>query len=491
MKSDAVFTTFIVILWGVVAASAMTVGFSFPAFVLATLLSILFIATRLAAGLSALILLTMLFERWFTLTPIVWRDVEYKFYPLDVLLVIIIGVLAFVLLAERDRPRLVAGDRLLLLFFFLVFIFGVVGYMRGVGETLLIGSALKNYIFYGLLFFVASTIARNPRIWRGTIHAMMIGGILLLPFVVIGIVRGEGLWTMLTPLSTEGRRLLGFPHATALTIPFILLLMHMLFAGQVSLKSVGVLALSGIGILGSLMRHLWLALGVILVIAWTVLPSFARATLARVGRRFVLLGAVFFFLLAAFMIIFPWSSVARRVPDVTRPFVLRIQSLIHGTDDLSTSWRVDVWRASLASVAAHPFTGIGFGQPITFQSRDFIATIPVREIHNSPLVILVQMGIIGFVVFVAAMVLLLKEWWWRLRRASAEDTPAVLGVGLAGILFLIGSLFQPYFEMNTHSVLFWILLGLMRAAPAQAENSKSQITNSKQTTNTNTQTVGL
>ncbi|KKK87239.1 hypothetical protein LCGC14_2755240, partial [marine sediment metagenome] len=81
------------------------------------------------------------------------------------------------------------------------------------GEFNLAFSTLKNYALYSIFFFLAINIIRDKKRLYELVYTLLISGILLLPFIFLGLFQGSGLWIEFTPLSTEGTRLLAPNHA--------------------------------------------------------------------------------------------------------------------------------------------------------------------------------------------------------------------------------------------------------------------------------------
>ncbi len=78
-------------------------------------------------------------------------------------------------------------------------------------------------------------------------------------------------------------------------------------------------------------------------------------------------------------------------------------------NDRGTSWRPEIWRASIASIELHPWIGNGAGSLLGYNNFTFP--------HDLYLSLLFYSGMIGFALFVALVVLL----FWRLcHRPGAE-----------------------------------------------------------------------
>ena len=67
--------------------SNFIVGFSLPLYLFAVLFGFALSIVFPRSGFYAIVFLTVVFERFFTLVPIYWNRAEYKIYPLDILFV--------------------------------------------------------------------------------------------------------------------------------------------------------------------------------------------------------------------------------------------------------------------------------------------------------------------------------------------------------------------------------------------------------------------
>jgi O-antigen ligase len=156
--------------------------------------------------------------------------------------------------------------------------------------------------------------------------------------------------------------------------------------------------------------------------------------------------------------------------------------VLHGTDqsiDTALSGRLDIWRTSVAMVAAHPVNGVGvrgfrYAYPQYAPANDWFVVsgeaCGVGEgachAHQLVLEILTETGTIGLLLWLAALALALRAWWQVGEAARARAFPVTLA--LAVMLF----------PLNTHlafysawwGLLFAWLLGLWCASLFVAED---------------------
>ncbi|MEI7749565.1 MAG: O-antigen ligase family protein [Candidatus Moraniibacteriota bacterium] len=472
--------TFLIILLSVDAAVNAVAGFSLPIF-LATVIPAAFLAFLYPrSGLAASLVTAILFERFFTLMPLTVGETTYKLYPLDLILAPVF--LSAFLLFVRDgrlRFRFVTVDRLLLLFFGIVtavFIVGLIGLGKDQGLATAF-STWKNYVFYGMLYFATAVLVRSWKdVWMVAkifLSAVATAGI----FLLIGIVRGGGLWTEYTPLSTPGTRFLAFPHAFYYSLGLIVVL---LFLPYMSYRTEDrdtenessrwrytfVLILSA-GIILSLMRHLWIGIAVTFTLAMLLSPKLIGKTLVRFTLKLALPLVTVLILALAIISSIPENLIGNPIGNAFSIIRERVLSIGSGTDE-SLAWREAVWGSALSRFSEHPLSGIGFGASVPVELGDYRQYVEVRDMHNSWLALLIQTGIFGATAFATFLVSLVA----KLLRSSSQ-IPFFNGAKtvLLGLLLFQGMVFfsQPYLETNLLGMFFWMTLGLARALPDMAD----------------------
>lgn len=428
------------------------------------------------AGFVAALVMTVFFERFFTLSPMIIGDVAYKLYPLDiVLLAVLLSSLLSFLREGRDRFRFRGLDLWILGFFGFVSILFLAAFLGwSATDTAVAFSTWKNYVFYGLLVFLLPMIVRDAEDMRWLARLFLTSVAFAGVFLLIGVLRGEGLWTEYTPLSTSGVRLLAFPHAFYFSLALIVLLFSLpLWMKEGDTKCtavhnryplarimifVGVLAL---GISGSLMRHLWLGLGATILAGLMVAPGVFGKQLFALVSRFVF-PAILFLSAAWFLLsVFPQSEAAGMAGRNMTILVERIASIGDGYDE-SLAWRGAVWESALTRFSEHPFLGIGFGASVPVEMGDYRQYVEVRNMHNSWLALLIQTGIVGASLLAGYILSLCVA---LLGRSTDDPLMRQARFVLLGLLLFQGLVFfsQPYLETNLLGMFFWITLGLMRS----------------------------
>lgn len=451
--------------------SLLTVGFIFPVYLLAMGIVSLIIFLSPTSGLPVILLATMWFQKWFTLEPVVLADVSYKLYPLDVIFVVTILSLLFHRAFGKDSRkfhRFTKIDYTLIIFILLCIVYFIGAIVLGADLALAVSSA-KNYAFYALLFFLVTYTVQHLDEVKDLFKVLLTGGFGIITFVVIGILRGQGLWTEFNPLSTEGVRLLSFPHAFYLSVAMIVTLVLYLYHLRPERVTLLTMWIQFFGVIGSLMRHLWLALFLTTAFLFVVVPRKVRSLLATFLAKNLALVLLFGSFIVFLLFVFPFSSTAFQLQAISDPVYNRARSLAASAADSSARWRFFAWRAAKDSSLDHPIFGVGYGTQLTIDFDTYRVTIPIRDLHNSLLVLLVQMGIIGLAVFLYLLWIVTKQVYdsWR---ARGIFWPYQIALFSALVLFLLASFTQPYFETNFTGIFFWIVLGWLVSALRLDEN---------------------
>lgn len=449
----------LIVFW---AVALLWFGFSWPLYLLMILVVCGIVFLTPTAGLPIIILSTMWFERWFTLQSIVLGDQIYKLYPLDIVLITTgLGLIFHAAFGKERQPLQMRRSEIgLLAFCAICFLYFVASITAIQADTSLAVSAFKNYAFYAMLYFIVLYSVRTIDDLREMVKIFIAGGMGIITFIAIGTLRGQGLWTEYTPLSTEGVRLLAFPHAFYLCLVLLITMVLFIYRLRPERSTISLLWVQLFGVVGSLMRHLWISLfGVTAIVFAMISRRLKKEMLRFFGKNFavVTLAAVCIVFL---MLMFPFSGATFQLQQITDPLFNRAVSLLNSAADSSALWRIYAWRAAKESFFDHPVFGIGYGQDLTIDFETYRRVVAIRELHNSYLVLLVQMGIVGVISF-GYFVWRLLVGVWKAYQGKGILWPYQLAFFSAWLLFMSAALWQPYFETNLTGIFFWILAGLL------------------------------
>lgn len=451
---------------GAIIAVSIFIGINQFTLIALALLAAIFVLPSPLSGLSLIIGLTMIFERFFTLSPVIINQISYKIYPLDIIIILTAVATALFYRYRHYRPKIAwqLPEKSLAIFIIL----GIIYLFRGLAdinsEFYVSFSTFKNYAFYPLLYFLTILIITDEQKLKKIITIIINIAVILIVFIAFGIITGEGLWTEFTPLSTAGTRILAYTHA------FYLMLAATLTTGLIAFNRFPrrqpiavILTIWLIGIAGSLMRHLWLGLIVSILTLWLIIPKENKKKLSAylLKNGWVIICLISLIVLIAYFL--PDTAYYREFFGPIKNFGERLASLGKASGDTSISWRVVLWQTAEKIWLENPLWGIGFGRKIPLELTDWQTYEEIRNIHNSPLAILIQMGVVGFAAF-AVFTIACLSYTWRKIRQSEELMPYYFGLIAAIVGTLFCSLFQPYLETNLTAIFLWIFMGLLATA---------------------------
>lgn len=443
----------------------ITIGFTPMVYGLLILASLIFILPAHLLGIYIIIFMTMIFERWFTLSSLVTDQVIYKLYPLDI--VLLLALASFVinqLKTQSHKIFLKWPEKILIAFLLMNLIYLVKSFWDINADIDVAFSSFKNYGFYPLIYFLIIYAVQTEKQFKNVLHTILLGGLGIITFIVIGLLRGEGLWTEFTPLSTAGIRYLAGTHAFYLMITTLIALSLLAFD---RFKNKGFISLIIIiwvaGLTMSLMRHLWLAFFLGLIILLTLIPIINRKYLIKSSLKS---GAIIAGILTIILLIinlFPLYQISESLNSSYQTINQRVVSIASGSQDTSINWRINFWGVAKKSWLESPITGLGFGKKLPLDLGQWQTFEEIRNIHNSPLAITIQMGLIGIGLF-SLFILISLLGSIKYLRQNEELKPYYFGLLASIVAVLFASLFQPYLETNLTGIFLWILLGLLRTS---------------------------
>ena len=221
-----------------------------------------------------------------------------------------------------------------------------------------------------------------------------------------------------------------------------------------------VAALAIVGLVGSYGRSslFGVALGVAAALALLVLAGDVplRRKLAAVGLVAALLAATYGGVLLA----------SKASPELRQ----RAEGILHPLSDESVRLRLETWERSLDDVAEQPL-GHGVGAVGAASSDDPVAG--VRTTDNSFLKVLVEQGVIGFVLFAGALLGVVVAIARRLRHASGDQRALGLAALSGFVAFLgIGTVGESVEQPG--KVVAWALLGVAAAQAWRAPRARPE-----------------
>ena len=203
-------------------------------------------------------------------------------------------------------------------------------------------------------------------------------------------------------------------------------------------------------------------------------------------------GAWLGFILAAVLFMLMWNKKAMglivagvvalpfSLPFLPQSIVSRFTS-IGDLTDTSTNYRVFIWRGSANLVSDYALTGIGvgeqaFGRVYPYYSFAGIETAP--HAHNLFLQLLIEVGIFGFIIFIAMLICLLQAGFTLAKKGDDKEVRLIGCGALAGIFAALLQGMTDYIWYNYRVYfIFWIVVGIVCAAERidRAERAKKAV----------------
>jgi O-antigen ligase len=476
------FAIFAIAAVSVFVLANLLLGYNLYLYAFAALAGFVVSVFRPRAGVLAIVFLTFVFERFFTLVPVFWNRAEYKIYPLDILFA---GVLIGTILqyfARHLETRFPSGNRVskwrIVDWLVAIFILASSAYFFASAylfraDTAVAFSTFKNYAFYGLFYFAIVYLFNSKESLFRLLKFALAGAIAITIFIFIGAVRGEGLWTEFTPLSTPGTRILAFPHSFFLSMAVLIALAYFAFGKFKSRVSKNIFIVLVpvwlLGIAGSLMRHLWISLFVSLVVMIAMLPKENRKKLRNIFIHYAFLIFILIALLGYVAVLFPDLGISKTFWSAAGVAGKRFISTANVSTDESLNWRKNVWQSAWEDFKKTPVFGIGYGKKLSVEIgtkyKDFVE---VRNIHNSLLTVFIQMGIWSVGLAAAAFWLIAKSVFKNLKHLrslpkSGDELLLLIVFFALFVNYSIAFLFQTYLETNLLGMFFWVIMGSLRS----------------------------
>ena len=136
--------------------------------------------------------------------------------------------------------------------------------------------------------------------------------------------------------------------------------------------------------------------------------------------------------------------------------------------DSSTYYRVHVWKGSLAALADNLFGGVGYGNSAferAYIEYAYAGIEAAEHSHNLFLQIAIQMGIVGLLIFVIAMLLFAqKNFEFFSKHADKKQVGIAAAAFSAVVAALVMGMFDYIWYNNRLFLLFWALVGISCAS---------------------------
>ena len=371
-------------------------------------------------------------------------------FIVDFILALLLGSLALYALTHPDLRPIASPVRLpFLLFLLWVVAAALVGVLRGNEFKLILQDARA--LSYYVLFFVVILLVNDRRLVLAFLRLLAICVPVVFAIGAVYAALGQGM--QLEYVEPGVSRFPApddvFLMGSVMTISFVAVWPP----GRPRPRWLwGLLLLSLLGLVLSLVRGDWLAFAVAVVYLLIVLRVRERV-------RLVALGVVVVVLLTGVL------AVAQ--PAVLRSVVSRAMA-VTAVNDRNVQWRLIENRAVAAEIEDSPWVGNGLGKDYLFDwSRYGVAPYRKSYIHNAYYWFVHRLGIVGIVLFVWLAVAYLLPWM-KARAALPRDDPWLLGLVYGGramfVALLVVSVTSPRLSEKLAVTVLALVMGLSEVA---------------------------
>ena len=137
----------------------------------------------------------------------------------------------------------------------------------------------------------------------------------------------------------------------------------------------------------------------------------------------------------------------------------------------SFEFRLAVWRAALQVLQAFPLTGVGIGTfdtivrllfPHLYPANPYVSSTTITHAHNEFLQVAIDLGIPGFVAYVALWAAFVRTAWRAYTWAPDEGTRRILlGIGAGLLAHQIFGLTDAFMLGTKPGIVMWMLMGIV------------------------------
>jgi O-antigen ligase len=131
--------------------------------------------------------------------------------------------------------------------------------------------------------------------------------------------------------------------------------------------------------------------------------------------------------------------------------------------DPNIAWRLNAWGVAFSYFAAHPLTGVGFGELHLLPRVVAQPNVPVPP-HNSLITIGFESGLLGIGAFGFVLLTFYAACFSILRRANSVQRAATVSFAVGGqVAGMVILLFNVALEVPYIAMFFWLPIGLVAA----------------------------
>ena len=140
----------------------------------------------------------------------------------------------------------------------------------------------------------------------------------------------------------------------------------------------------------------------------------------------------------------------------------------YGQLDESSQRRINIWHQAIDLFKSNPILGIGYG---VFRNLG----LDLGDTHNIYVKILTEQGMIGFLIFLIALLCFMREGFFLYQKGE-EDLDKALGLGLFICIFVLifNNFFGDRWSYMEPNAFLWVFAGLVSRLIAIAKDPQAQ-----------------
>lgn len=309
------------------------------------------------------------------------------------------------------------------------------------------------YLLFGMLYFAVTVLVKSIEWLERCLYALMASSLIVSCLGILEWALGKArtVWQDNEVFDAIAGRVVSLWENPNVLAEFLLVTFFVSLGCLIGLKKASgkmlalfSFALSGACLLLTWSRGAWLGAALLFVLMLLVLSpkTFPFVLLLAAG--------------AAMSFVF--------LPD---SFVERVSSILTFSDS-SVLYRLNIWRGCSALIRRCFLTGVGVGEEaFTSAYRDFALTGIEAAPHSHSLYmqIVIELGIVGLLLFFILIVLLLRSAFslFRARSLKPESSVLVLALTAAVMALLVNGLTDYIWYNSRIFLLFWVVVGLISA----------------------------
>ncbi|MGP8321192.1 MAG: O-antigen ligase family protein [Methanosarcinaceae archaeon] len=111
---------------------------------------------------------------------------------------------------------------------------------------------------------------------------------------------------------------------------------------------------------------------------------------------------------------------------------------IYDFSEISNKGRIEIWTATISSISAHPFLGVGIGNFPLILEQDHSASRMGSSAHNLYLEIVAEIGLFGLIIFLFILKEILQKSYWLFRNLKKQPAKVFAGSFFVYAIWIFG-----------------------------------------------------